>query len=112
MAAGPELRSVVRFQRLNLAGSAYPAEKDFDLIFCRNVIIYFDARTKAEVVGRLLGHLAPVGYLLLGHAESINGLDSRVQRHVPSVYSLSPSGDQLAGDGRRGLGEKAAGRRS
>ena len=90
MAAGGELRSTVRFQRLNLAGSEYPNEKDFDLVFCRNVIIYFDSRTKVEVIGRLLRHLAPHGYLVLGHAESIYGVDVRVQRHIPAVYSLTP----------------------
>jgi len=90
MAAGGELRSAVRFRRLNLAGNEYPKEKDFDLVFCRNVIIYFDSRTKAEVIDRLLQHVAPHGYLVLGHAESICGADVRVQRHIPAVYSLRP----------------------
>ncbi len=93
MAAGPELRAVVRFKRLNLAGPDYPNERDFDLIFCRNVIIYFDAQTKAHVVRKLLGHLAPRGFLLLGHSEGIIGLDAKVQCHVPAVYSLRARGE-------------------
>ena len=98
MAAGPDLRSAVRFQRLNLVGKVYPSERDFDLVFCRNVIIYFDPRTKAEVVVRLLEYLAPHGYLLLGHAESIHGIDSRAQRHIPAVYSLRSSPEPKSGE--------------
>ncbi len=97
MAAGPELRAVVRFQRMNLAGRSYPNERDFDLVLCRNVIIYFDARVKTEVVNQLLGHLAPRGYLLLGHSESIFGLDATVERHVPAIYSLRGSDRCAAG---------------
>ena len=88
MTAGPELRAVVRYQRFNLTGRAQPNERDFDLVFCRNAIIYFDTQTKTKVVNLLLGHLAPRGYLLLGHSESIFGLDATVRRHVPAVYSL------------------------
>lgn len=96
MAAGPELRSVVRFRRLNLVGGTYPTERDFDLVLCRNVIIYFDAPTKVEVVNRLLGHVAVGGYLILGHAESIHGLDTRVRRHAPAIYSVRGEAEALA----------------
>ena len=99
MAAGQELRSVVRFRRFNLIGNSYPSDRDFDVVFCRNVIIYFDAPTKAEVVSRLIGHVGPRGYLVLGHAESIQGLDARVLRHAPAIYSHRPSDEPSSGRG-------------
>ena len=72
---GPELRRTVRFLHLNLMEERYPADKDFDAIFCRNLLIYFDKPTQDAVVGRLCRHLRPGGYLFLGHAESLAGKD-------------------------------------
>ncbi len=86
MRAGPEIRALVRFQRLNLNHETYPVPGTFDLIFCRNVLIYFAAATKVQVVERILGHLAPDGYLFLGHAESLSGMGQRVQVVVPTIY--------------------------
>ena len=86
MKAGPELRSLVRFARLNLNHDAYPALGQFDLLFCRNVLIYFDPATKLRVVGRLLAHLAPDGHLFLGHAESLGGMTDRLRSVIPTVY--------------------------
>jgi len=53
----PKIRSMVDFRRINLNDDTYPVDGPFDLIFCRNVLIYFNRETKAEVVGRLTGHL-------------------------------------------------------
>lgn len=86
MKAGPAIRSVVRFERFNLNDDVYPMSCLFDLIFCRNVLIYFDAQSKARVVDRLLNHLAPTGYLFLGHAESLTSLTERVRTVIPTVY--------------------------
>jgi chemotaxis protein methyltransferase CheR len=87
MKAGPRIRAVVRFERLNLHETVYPAMGVFDLIFCRNVLMYFGARTKAEVVIRLLKHLSPTGYLFVGHAETLTGLTDQVRTIVPTVYA-------------------------
>ena len=87
MKAGPELRAVVRFQRLNLNDESYAAPQALDLVFCRNVLIYFRPETKARVVERLLRHLSPRGHLFLGHAESASGLGVRVRSVGPNVYS-------------------------
>ena len=95
MKAGPEIRSVVRFARLNLNDEAYPAVGQFDLLFCRNVLIYFAPPTKARVVERLLGHLAPSGYLFLGHAESLAAMTGRFRTVVPTVYAHAASPDAL-----------------
>ena len=72
---GPELRRTVSFLHLNLMDQQYPVAKDFDAIFCRNLLIYFDKPTQEAVVGRLCRHLRPGGYLFLGHAESLAGKD-------------------------------------
>ena len=63
MKAGPELRSVVRFGRINLNAESLPVPGPFDLILCRNVLIYFDAASKARVLDRLLARLDGQGYL-------------------------------------------------
>jgi chemotaxis protein methyltransferase CheR len=90
MKVGPELRSLVRFQRLNL-NDCQGLMGHYDLIFCRNVLIYFDAASKARVIERLLGHLSPHGLLFLGHAESLTGLGWRVSAVMPTVYAVRPS---------------------
>lgn len=69
----PELRSPVRFRRLNLMDSHYPSGRDVDVIFCRNILIYFNRQTQHDVLERLCSHLRPGGYLFLGHSESAAG---------------------------------------
>ncbi len=87
MMAGPEIRRLVRFARLNLNDPSWPALGTFDLVFCRNVLIYFAPATKEEVVARLLRHLAPTGLLFLGHAESCSGAGHAVRSVLPTVYA-------------------------
>ena len=86
MTTGAEIRAVVRFQRLNLNDEAYPLPAPFDLVFCRNVLIYFAPETKARVVERLRRHLSPRGHLFFGHAESAMGLTTRLRGVGPNVY--------------------------
>jgi chemotaxis protein methyltransferase CheR len=86
MAARPELSSLIRFVRVNLHHDSYPVGGRFDLIFCRNVLIYFDIPSKNRVIDRLVDRLDPHGYLFLGHAESLNNHD-RVQAAGPTVYA-------------------------
>jgi chemotaxis protein methyltransferase CheR len=90
MKAGPDIRAIVRFARVNLVADGWPASAPYDLIFCRNVLIYFDRRGKISVVERLLGRLAPDGYLFLGHAESLGGFTTRARAVLPTVYQPSP----------------------
>jgi chemotaxis protein methyltransferase CheR len=87
MKAGPLVRSRVRFQRLNLNAEPFTFAGRFDLVLCRNVLIYFDAASKARVVGRLLDRLERHGYLFLGHAETVTGLDARTRNVGPTVYA-------------------------
>lgn len=87
MKAGPDVRRAIRFERLNLLAEEPPALSAlFDAIFCRNVLIYFQPETKARVVRRLLAHLAPAGYLFVGHSESLNHLTDCLRSVVPTVY--------------------------
>ena len=86
MKAGPQIRSVVRFQSLNLNDETYPVQGTFDAVLCRNVLIYFKPETKARVLDRLVRHIQPGGYLLLGHAESAMGLTARLKSVGPNAY--------------------------
>jgi chemotaxis protein methyltransferase CheR len=86
MRAKPALRKSLRFAHLNLKDAEYGLANNFDLIFCRNVLIYFDPATKVQVVRRLFDHLAPGGWLFLSPAESAAtraGLGNSV---FPGVY--------------------------
>ena len=87
MKAGPEIRAAIRFQQVNLQADTYAVGDVFDLIFCRNVLIYFNAASKEHVVSRLLARLAPDGLLFLGHAESLTGMQDQPRAVVPTVYS-------------------------
>jgi chemotaxis protein methyltransferase CheR len=69
----PELRRLVQFSRLNLMDESYPVDRGIDIIFCRNLLIYFDKPTQQAVLTRLCDHLRPGGYLFLGHSESLAG---------------------------------------
>jgi len=83
----PNLQSRLTFRNLNLLGD-YQFPDKFEVIFCRNVMIYFDRHTQEELVNRLARHLVPGGYLLIGHSESLNGLKVPFQCLKPSVYRL------------------------
>lgn len=97
MKAGPGIRSVLHFERVNLNQTRYPVRGPFDLVLCRNVLIYFDSASRARVVSRLLGHLAPDGHLLLGHAESLTGLTDRARSVGPTVYVHAAAPNRSAG---------------
>ncbi len=71
----PELRAQVRFRRLNFMAGDFGMREKMDVIFCRNVLIYFDRPTQEKVINRLCEHLRPGGYLFTGHSETISGMD-------------------------------------
>ena len=95
--AAPELRSLVRFRRLNLNDPTYGELGRFDLIFCRNVLIYFSPDSKAGVIHRLLRHLEPDGFLFIGHAETLNGITDEVRCVTPTVYARRAPNSPHAG---------------
>ncbi len=82
----------VTFARLNLARTPFPMRGPFDVIFCRNVMIYFAEETKQRLVGELGRLLADDGLLLIGHSETLSGLEHRFQTVRPSVFRKSVAG--------------------
>jgi chemotaxis protein methyltransferase CheR len=91
MRADPGLEAVVSFRRLNLNDRGYPVSGTYDVIFCRNVMIYFDTDTRRRVVRQLLRHLAPGGYLFVGLAESLRSLALELDCIEPGVYTRRPA---------------------
>jgi chemotaxis protein methyltransferase CheR len=79
------LRQHVRFAHANL-NDKLPEMGQFDLVFLRNVMIYFNGDTKRQVVARVLAPLKPSGYFCIGHSESLNDICSTVQQVAPSIY--------------------------
>jgi chemotaxis protein methyltransferase CheR len=80
-----DVRSRVAFRRINLIEPIVGVPPQ-QVIFCRNVMIYFDRKTQAAVVNRLMQCLEPGGYLLIGHSETLNGLDHSLKYVRPAVY--------------------------
>ena len=87
-----EIRDKVSFKRLNFMEPAYDIDKDFDIIFCRNVMIYFDRPTQEVVINRLCRHMKPEGYLIMGHSETLMGIRAPLKQVVSTVYQRLPGG--------------------
>ncbi len=81
----PAIRRHVRFDQINL-NAPLPDVGQFDLIFLRNVMIYFSLETKRAAVERLLQKLKPGGYFIVGHSESLNGVTDKLQLIRPTIY--------------------------
>ena len=81
----PALRAKVRFEHLNLL-TPFALDEPADVIFCRNVLIYFDRATQHRVLERLCQQLVPGGFLFVGHSDSLTGLDLPLVSQGPSVY--------------------------
>lgn len=82
----PELREKITFGRLNFMDEDYGIDMTMDAVFCRNVIIYFDWKTKTEVITKLYNQIRPGGYLFVGHSETLNGVDLPLKKIVPTVF--------------------------
>ncbi len=82
------LRSKVNFQRINFMDDYYDINSSFDVIFCRNVIIYFDRITQEKVINKLCTKLKPDGYFFLGHSESITNMRVNLETVKPTIYNL------------------------
>ncbi len=81
-----ELRNRVRLHRLNLMSDDFGIRNQFEIIFCRNVIIYFDRPNQSKLLHHLYQYLVPGGYLLLGHSETLAGLELPLHSVAPTVY--------------------------
>jgi chemotaxis protein methyltransferase CheR len=81
-----DVRELVTFRHLNLLDESWPIRTRFDLVFCRNLLMYFDRPTQARLVPRLERMLAPQGLLVLGHAENLLGLATDMRRVTSTIY--------------------------
>ncbi len=82
----PELRGKVRFRRMNLMDRVLEVDRTMDMIFCRNVIIYFERPIQYELILKLCENLTAGGYLFLGHSETLHGMDLPLKQVSPMVY--------------------------
>ncbi len=81
-----KLKDLIVFKRLNLSTPPFPMRGPFDVIFCRNVMIYFDNSVRGRLLADMYRLLKPGGYLMVGHAESLTGMVSEFKSVRPSVY--------------------------
>ena len=82
----PELRELVKFQHLNLMAADFGQREPMAVIFCRNVLIYFNRPTQLAVLNRFCRHLVKGGYLFVGHSETLHGLDLPLVQAAPTIY--------------------------
>lgn len=86
----PHLSKAIKFRRLNLMDDTFPIKTPLDLIFCRNVMIYFDRPTQERLVGKFFRYLKPGGHLFIGHSESLQWLKHEFQTIMPTIYRKEP----------------------
>jgi len=86
MAVKERLKQDVTFRRFNLMNAAFPFKKRFQVIFCRNVMIYFDKSTRQRLIGKFYEMLEPGGYFFVGHSETLGRDQEMFQYVLPAVY--------------------------
>jgi chemotaxis protein methyltransferase CheR len=82
----PELRRKASFARLNFMDNTFNINETFDIIFCRNVLIYFDRETQEKVINKLCLRLKPNGFFFLGHSESITSMQVPLKQIKPTIF--------------------------
>lgn len=82
----PKIRNEVIYRKFNLMNKTFPFRKKFHVIFCRNVMIYFDNKTKMDLVKRFYDFMEPGGYLFIGHSETLNRNETDYRCILPAVY--------------------------
>lgn len=80
------VRDMVTFSRFNLMTPSFPFRHGFHVVFCRNVMIYFDRETQETLVNKIAGQLHEGGYLMIGHSESLSALEHPLHYEEPTVY--------------------------
>lgn len=86
----PEIRQAVRFGHLNLMAPSYAMPTDMDVIFCRNILIYFDKPTQKDVLSKLCRHLRPGGYLMVGHSETVTCPSLPLEQEATAIFVRRP----------------------
>lgn len=80
------LAEMIAFRRINLMAPAFPIRTPLDVIFCRNVMIYFDRPTQAALIGKFYRYLRPGGFLFIGHSESLQWIEHKFTYIQPTIY--------------------------
>ncbi len=88
----PELRQLISFKQLNLLGDDWPVKGPFDVIFCRNVMIYFDKPTQGKILSRFAPLMKPEGLLFAGHSENFLYVSDAFKLRGKTVYELDQGG--------------------
>ncbi len=88
---GPKLRKMVTVRQMNLVDKEFDIRTNFDIVFCRNVMIYFDKKTQNELLVKLCNKLRPSGYLFMGHSEVIQCRNYPLIQVAPTVYMKKTS---------------------
>jgi chemotaxis protein methyltransferase CheR len=83
-----ELKRLITYRKLNLNNPPWPIHTQFDAIFCRNVMIYFDSPTQRRLIDNLVSLIRPGGYLMIGHSESLLGFSSRLESLGNTIYRV------------------------
>jgi chemotaxis protein methyltransferase CheR len=81
-----EIKRKIQYEKLNFMKTFYPTPDIYDIIFCRNVLIYFDRQTQNDVLQRLINRLRKGGLLFIGHSESLLGMNLPLELIVPTVF--------------------------
>lgn len=81
-----ELIDMIAFRRINLMGQTFPIRTPLDVIFCRNVMIYFDRETQSTLMEKFYRYLRPGGYLFIGHSESLQWIGHQFDYIQPTIY--------------------------
>ena len=92
------IKNEVIFRNFNLINDVYPFKKKLHVIFCRNVMIYFEKPTKQDIVNKFYNHLVDGGYLFIGHSESLGGMDTKFKYVIPSIYKKEITYDKDSED--------------
>ena len=82
----PELQKNLALKHVNLMNKSYDVNEKFNVIFCRNVLIYFDRETQESVINKLSQHLLPGGYFFIGHSESLSGMNVPLEHIRPTIF--------------------------
>ena len=82
----PHLSDIITFRRMNLMDDRFPIKQPLDLIFCRNVMIYFDRPTQERLVAKFFKYLKPGGHLFIGHSESLQWVTHSFKTIAPTIY--------------------------
>ena len=82
----PELHKMVEFRKINLNDPFHRRLRNFDVVFCRNVIIYFDRQMQKELMEKFYRVLRPGGYFFLGHSETLHGIATEFEFVRASIY--------------------------